>query len=294
MSLSHYPASTKTVPIVVLGGGGFEMIEERKRRVIELYYKEGRNTREIASTERMSIRDISAIIKEEEAKAQNREDNMKYQIEEIRAAKAYELFDRGKTPMQVATELKIRELIVSRLYNEYMKLKGLWQVSLLCEKIGEDAWAYLDLYKMACRKRLSNESVIRAVVAFNEIPTAEQRCQQVRREAYDLQIEKERFLVDINFLQNEKSKLSAQISNLANGIYQSEENLRRKTEEEKEITRMMFKHWKAILSTIVAAFQTDKTPITIRPRPSLIHRQAIGEVAFEGEVQEAYEGDIAK
>jgi hypothetical protein len=123
---------------------GFEMLEERKRRVIELYYKEGRNTREIASTERMSIRDISAIIKEEETKAQNREVDMKYQLEEIRAAKAYKLFDRDKTPMQVATELKIREPVVSRLYNEYMKLKELWQVSLLCEKIGEDAWAYLD------------------------------------------------------------------------------------------------------------------------------------------------------
>ena len=270
------------------------MLEERKRRVIELYYKEGRNTREIASTERMSIRDISAIIKEEEIKAQNREDDMKYQLEEIRAAKAYKLFDGGKTPMQVATELKIRGPIVSRLYNEYMKLKGLWQVSLLCEKIGEDAWPYLDLYRMACQKGLSNESVIRAVVAFNEIPAAEHRCKQVRQEAYDSQIKKEGLLVDINFLQSEKSKLKAQISNLAHEICQLEENLRRKTEEEKEITRMMFKHQKAILAKIVAAVQTDKTSITIPPMPSLIDQQVIGEVAFEGEVQEAYEGDIAK
>src|SRR5918994_4211913 len=147
------------------------MLEERKRRVIELYYKEGRTTREIASTERMSIRDISAIIKEEETKAQNREDEMKYQLEEIRAAKAYKLFDEDKTPMQVASQLKIREPVVSRLYNEYMKLKGLWQVSLLCEKIGEDAWAYLDLYRLAHRRGLSIETVIRAIVAFNEILT---------------------------------------------------------------------------------------------------------------------------
>jgi DNA-binding transcriptional regulator LsrR (DeoR family) len=41
--------------------------EERKERVIDLYYNQGKTTREIAKIERMSIRDISAIRKEEEA-----------------------------------------------------------------------------------------------------------------------------------------------------------------------------------------------------------------------------------
>ena len=277
------------------------MLEERKRRVIELYYKEGRNTREIATIMRMSIRDISAIIKEEETKAQNREDEMKYQFEEIRAARAYKLFDEDKTPMQVASELKIREPVVSRLYNEYMKLKGLWQVSSLCENIGDDAWAYLDLYRLAHRRGLSIETVIRAIVAFNEIPTAEQRCQHVRQEVYNLQLKKESLLANINFIKSEESRLKAQISNLARDIVQSEENLRRNIDElaslrkeEQGIAQTMFKHHKAILSMIVAAVQTDKTALTMRPRPSLIHQQAIGEVTFEEEVQEVYEGDIAK
>jgi transposase len=42
--------------------------EERKERVIDLYYNQGKTTREITKIERMSIRDISAIRKEEEAR----------------------------------------------------------------------------------------------------------------------------------------------------------------------------------------------------------------------------------
>jgi transposase len=42
--------------------------EERKKRVIDLYYNQGKTTREIAKIERMSIRDIHLILKEEEAR----------------------------------------------------------------------------------------------------------------------------------------------------------------------------------------------------------------------------------
>jgi hypothetical protein len=45
--------------------------EERKRRIIDLYYNKGKTTCEIAKIERMSIRDISAILKEEEDRRQN-------------------------------------------------------------------------------------------------------------------------------------------------------------------------------------------------------------------------------
>jgi len=48
--------------------------EERKKRVIDLYYNQGKTTREIAKLERMSIRDISTILKEEEARRQNDKD----------------------------------------------------------------------------------------------------------------------------------------------------------------------------------------------------------------------------
>jgi transposase len=42
--------------------------EEKKQCVTDLYYNQGKTTREIAEIERMSIRNIYAILKEEELK----------------------------------------------------------------------------------------------------------------------------------------------------------------------------------------------------------------------------------
>ncbi len=92
--------------------------EERKKRVIDLYYNQGKTMREIAKIERMSIRDISAIIKEEEARRQ------KHKQQEI-FAQAYQLFSEGKTTVEVAIELNLPASKVSKLYREYWKLKGL-------------------------------------------------------------------------------------------------------------------------------------------------------------------------
>jgi predicted DNA-binding protein YlxM (UPF0122 family) len=93
--------------------------KERKRRVIDLYYNQGKTMREIAKIERMSIRDISAIIKEEEARRQNYKDQQ--QQEEL-SSKAYKLFSKGKTPIEVAVALNLREPEVTKLYKEYCKL----------------------------------------------------------------------------------------------------------------------------------------------------------------------------
>ncbi len=70
--------------------------EERKKRVIDLYYNQGKTTREIAEIERMSIRDISVILKEEESKRQKYKDQQ--QQEEV-SSKTYDLFSKDKTPV---------------------------------------------------------------------------------------------------------------------------------------------------------------------------------------------------
>ena len=80
--------------------------EERKRHVIDLYYNQGKTTRQIAKIERMSIHDISAILKEEESKRQKYKDQQ--QQEEI-SSKSYKLFSKGKSPIDVAITLNLRE-----------------------------------------------------------------------------------------------------------------------------------------------------------------------------------------
>ena len=94
--------------------------EERKKRVIDLYYNHGKTTREIARIERMSIRDISPILREEESKRQRHKDLQ--QQREI-SSNAYDLFSNGKRPVEVAIALNLRESEATILYREYWKLK---------------------------------------------------------------------------------------------------------------------------------------------------------------------------
>jgi hypothetical protein len=100
--------------------------DEKKKQVLELYYNERKNTREIAKIMRMSLRDIGDILKEnKERKKQEsiyhnvdnggskdnggKEDQQHQSIavlelsDKQKAAKAYEFYNKGKTPVQVAT-----------------------------------------------------------------------------------------------------------------------------------------------------------------------------------------------
>src|SRR5829696_902517 len=135
--------------------------EERKRHVIDLYYKQGKTMREIAKIERMSIRDISAILKEEEARRQ------KYKHQQERqeiSSKAYELFSQRKTPLQVAIALNIRQSEATKYYREYWKLRGLQMLDRLYIKTNGKIWPLWKLYQQLVRKKGMNiEQVANAV-----------------------------------------------------------------------------------------------------------------------------------
>ena len=99
-----------------------QITEDRKKRVLDLYFNQHKSYAEIAEIERMSPRDINAIIKEEEAKLQ------KYthqQHQEELSAKAYKLFSEGKTLVEVAIALNLTEPKVSKMYRDYWKMRRL-------------------------------------------------------------------------------------------------------------------------------------------------------------------------
>jgi DNA-directed RNA polymerase specialized sigma subunit len=75
-----------------------QISEDRKKRVIDLYFNQHKTYAEIAEIEHISPRDIHAIIKEEIARRQKNKDQQQ-------SAEAYKLFSEGKTPVQVAIEL---------------------------------------------------------------------------------------------------------------------------------------------------------------------------------------------
>jgi DNA-binding transcriptional regulator LsrR (DeoR family) len=85
--------------------------EEKAKRIIDLYYNQGKTSREIAEELRVSPNYISAVLKKKEeeenaaavskTKREEQEDKVSKQVA------AYELFSEGKNLIQVAIDLKL-------------------------------------------------------------------------------------------------------------------------------------------------------------------------------------------
>jgi len=127
-----------------------QITEDRRKRVIDLYFNQHKTYAEIAQIEKMSPRDIQAIIKEEEARQQK--DKHQQQQEEI-SSQAYKLFSEGKTPLQVAIALNIRQSEAAKYYREYRKLRGLDKLNTIHKETNGKIWIVLKLYKELVKKR---------------------------------------------------------------------------------------------------------------------------------------------
>jgi chromosome segregation ATPase len=123
-----------------------QITDDRKRRVIDLYFNQHKTYSEIAEIEHISPRDIHTIIKEEQVRRQKYKDQQ--QQEEL-SSKAYKLFFEKKSPVEVAIALNLRESEGTKLYKEYWKLKRLHKLNLVYEEIGDDIRHILELYRRA-------------------------------------------------------------------------------------------------------------------------------------------------
>ena len=100
----------------------------------------------------MSIRDISAILKEEESRRQK----YKHQQQQGEvSSKAYELFSEGKRPVEVATILNLREPEVTKLYREYWRLKRLHILNSIYKETNGKLSSFLKLYRLMKEKGMA-------------------------------------------------------------------------------------------------------------------------------------------
>jgi hypothetical protein len=238
------------------------MLESRKERVRHLYYEEGKTMREIAKIERMSIRDISKIIKEEEARRQSHETDSQKLLEGKISAAAYSLFGKGKTPVEVAIELELTEPQVSKFYKKYLHLKGFPEVVSLCDKIEEDAWAYLELYQLCNSSGMSNREIIKAVdIAINKLPLADENYFKIRKKVNELAEIEQQLWHDNEVLKAKNFSLIKEISDLEAEKHElieccngRKEELEELLEEKQKIQNMLNKLQRKMIGIIVAAY----------------------------------------
>jgi hypothetical protein len=218
--------------------------EERRKRVIDLYFNQHKTYAEIVQIEKISPRDIHVIIKEEEARRQ------KYKQQEI-SAQAYKLFSEGKTPVQVAIILNLRQPEVSKLYLEYWKLKRPHKLYCAYTELGDEGIGeFLKLHKLAKKEGVSREQVLKLLQLADEdnpfgLSRLEKRRNWLINKIHDLDMQIER---SKNYLYSLNDQIASSKA-LLNSYHISCERKRQEAEDlNNEITR---------LEALVSQFKTN-------------------------------------
>ncbi|MBV9175839.1 MAG: hypothetical protein JO297_02230 [Nitrososphaeraceae archaeon] len=134
----------------------------REAQIIKLY-KQGKNTPDIAKELRMSLRDISAILRDNQVSrgivitdnSNNNTYSTNNKSPSQKATQAYNLFSEGKKPFEVAIELGIREALVNKFFREFWKLKRLNQLYEIYPQIRYYLTSFLKLHKVLKKKGLT-------------------------------------------------------------------------------------------------------------------------------------------
>ena len=157
--------------------------------------------------------------------------------------------------MDVAIKLELGEPQVTKFYIEYLRLKGRSEVVSLCDKIGDDAWSYLDLYKLANSSGMSNKEIVTAVdTALNKLPSAVEDYFRTTRKVNELNEVEQDLSGNIKGLRGEKSLHIHKISDLK--VQEHDECINRKKEkieEQQRIENTMNNYQHIVICTIAGA-----------------------------------------
>jgi hypothetical protein len=155
--------------------------QERENLVLDLYFNQNKNTREISQEAKMSFREIGTILD----KARREKEATKEQTEkQSLSTQAYKLFSEGKTPTEVAIALNIRQPEVAEFQNEYWKLNQVYSLSQIYQETGDNLYSFLELYRRTKVAGMNIDNIINLLrIANNDIPSVEHRCEELRREA---------------------------------------------------------------------------------------------------------------
>jgi DNA-binding Lrp family transcriptional regulator len=187
---------------------------EKEKIVIDLYYNQRKNVRQIAQEARISFRDIAAIIKKKEEAAVNdvgnvdgngnNKNNKYYYYSNEKCTQAYRLFSEGKKPFEVAIELGIREVQVNKFFRKFWKLKNLNQLYKIYPQIRCYLPSLLKLHKVLKKKGLTADNVEWFANAIEtgviKLPELQSQRQSLQKEILDKQRQKQEVQRDLHVI----------------------------------------------------------------------------------------------
>lgn len=199
---------------------------EKESRVIELY-EQDKTYREIAKEARISLGDISSIIRRHTGVNVKGENAEQKQQEETIDTQVFKLLEAGRTPVQVATDLDINSGEVTRLYKEWWKLKSLHQLNELYQEIGDDIFEFHRTYKFVKAHGYAPSQLTEAAEHLDELPLLRSEREELMQENQNLEKQKENKTIELEQI-NEKIAIAQQdLDSMNAGIQANTEVLER-------------------------------------------------------------------
>jgi DNA-binding CsgD family transcriptional regulator len=169
---------------------------ERETKVLELY-NEGKTTREIAKELRISLRDISHILKKHGVNhgiTSIDDNNKKSHSNNEKATQAYKLFSEGKKPVEVAILLALSERQATKYYTEYWRLKRLYKLHFIYKKSKSNLSTFLRLYRLVKRLGIRIKDlewfVSMVEIGTYKIPEIQNQYTKIKNELEDIDYKK--------------------------------------------------------------------------------------------------------
>src|SRR5215204_3940918 len=165
--------------------------QEKEKLILDLY-NQGNTYKQIAEIARVSPRDIKPVIEKAEKErekelgintqegtnASTGNQNQTQKKTSI-SSQAYRLFSEGKTPLDVAIELNLKEPEATKYCRQYWKLRQLHNLYLIHEEIGDGIVHIVKHYKRMKAAGIGVEQAIHLTkIANNDLPVLEQKYQR--------------------------------------------------------------------------------------------------------------------
>ena len=107
------------------------------------------------------------------------------------SSQAYQFFLEGKTPIQVAIKLGLKEPEVHELYRQYWNLEQLYGLHQVYKMTKDDIQTFLELYKLVKAAGMDLKHVKKLLeIANNELPKVEEIYRNLVREVENLKLRK--------------------------------------------------------------------------------------------------------
>lgn len=163
--------------------------KEKEALVVKLHH-ENKTIRQIAEIVHMSFKDIGAIIRLIDGRA-NEEIMSNDMRGKSKSAQAMYLFLHGKRPVDVAIELDLSANEIEEMQQEFWVLTKLDELALLYIEIRNHLDLFLNLFHVMKINKMINEKDIETVLKYAvDLPSLESKFRSLANTVLDLEIKK--------------------------------------------------------------------------------------------------------